>query len=779
MQRLDSQGRRGQTAAVIVSLAVGIAGVTGAYAVIREAPTFRSLLSRDQWVWPMVENRERGVRTVPRLADYEASRRTLRSFDRLVAYRFQGSVIRTDLGALELQAVEISQDYLPLSGPLAAGRSFDREELEAGDRVVILSESLARSMFAGARKALGREITVDGRRSQVIGVAAADYGHLLHPGQRGDLWRPLTRDPEAHVHVAARIREHLPYETAAAEVTTWWSARRDETGGDPETSWVLVPPAEILSTATQRMLEVALLAGILLILVTSSNVAHLLAARAEAERGQVATRCTLGATRLALARWKLADAARLALPAGLVGTLIASLGLSALGRLAPPDLDFLGTLDPDLEVLGFALGSSFVIVFLAGALPTLRRTRIGLAAELRGASRSGSGSSGIAGAVRHVHTATMTAVAVALLVASYLVIRQAEALGEVDLGLDVEGVQLVEVSLPEVVSTEPHRSEVFFREVADRLVSLAGVQSVVGSSPAPLGLGMQLGEIRFSDDGTGESMFGIGAASVTPGYFRTLGQEVLAGRGFGAEDLRPGAEAIVVSETTARELGSKPREALGKVIRFDDEVGRIVGVVEDTRNPGSPDPFGTQKVYWPMTSHDSATTFLLTGEIPPEAALRRIVAEIDPDAVVVSEPLTRQVERSFSNVRFLSLVFGVLTALAVALALFGVYATISYTLARSRRHLALRMALGASRERVRNRVLRQALGPSLIGLTAGLLMSYPLARLIQGQLEGIEIYDPEARVVASFLLIVAVGVAIWIPCLRIRDIDLAHVLKGE
>lgn len=89
------------------------------------------------------------------------------------------------------------------------------------------------------------------------------------------------------------------------------------------------------------------------------------------------------------------------------------------------------------------------------------------------------------------------------------------------------------------------------------------------------------------------------------------------------------------------------------------------------------------------------------------------------------------------------------------------------------------MALSASRERVRNRVLRQALSPSLLGLAAGLLMSYPIARLIQGRLAGIEIYDPEARVVASFLLIVAVGIATWIPCLRLRDIDLASTLKGE
>lgn len=120
---------------------------------------------------------------------------------------------------------------------------------------------------------------------------------------------------------------------------------------------------------------------------------------------------------------------------------------------------------------------------------------------------------------------------------------------------------------------------------------------------------------RLADyDASRQSLRSSDRLAVTPGFFRILGQEMLAGRGFDGENLQPGADAIVVYEATARVSGGTPREAVGNMTQFDGEKRRVVGVVEDTRNPAAPEPFGTQKVYWPLDSYDSATTFLLTGK---------------------------------------------------------------------------------------------------------------------------------------------------------------------
>lgn len=765
--------------ALVSSLAIGIAGATGAFSVVSRTPLVTSFLGPEQLVWFMVEDRNLRVRTLPPTEIFEAWREQLECCDRIEAFKVTEGAIRTGSGARPVTIAFVSSGLFEVVGTSPeVGRFFDPSEYETDSDLAIIGGGLARSVFGGKRRALGSTITVDGRSLKVVGVVPADYGYRVSPDERFDVLRPLKLEPREKVRVLGRIRENVSFDQAQAELETWGALHRREARQQEDVHWVLLRPGDTVGTTTLRMLQIVLLSGILLVLVTGSNIAHFMAAEAEAQKQEVAVRWALGANRMGLLRWKSAQVFGLTVTAGVVAAALASGGLKVATSLLPEDLRFLETAQVDRRGLLLAVILSFIVILCAGTAPLLSRRSERLKADLGGVRFGRGPKPGLGRAVGQIHVVTMVALSLALAVACLLVARTSLHLSHMDVGFETEGLQAVDVTLPATKYRIQEERRTFFRSLVERLSLVQGIESLALASPGPLGIGMYFGEIHFGgEQGTAATATGIGAAHVGLGYFRTLRQKVVAGREFIEEELKLGLDVIVISETTAKQFGPRPSDALGKYIVFEDNRRRILGVVADVHSPGAPQPFGTSQAYWPLRDYDTSMTMVLraSGELVP--MVREITTDLDPDVIVEALPMNVRLHRSQAGVRFLATVLSLLASLALGLAVLGVYGVLTNFVAGQRKQTALRMALGANRGEVLRWIFFKDFSLCLLGAGIGILISFPLSATFADQLQGVEADNIRDRLIATALIVAATAVATWLPVRDAMRIEPAEILK--
>jgi predicted permease len=522
------------------------------------------------------------------------------------------------------------------------------------------------------------------------------------------------------------------------------------------------------------------------LLIACSNIAGLMLARASGRAREVAIRAALGATRWHLVRQMMAECLVLAVGGAVAGLALAYGGIQGIVALAPATVPIALDVRLDLFVLLFTAGAAMAAGLLFGIAPAWQMSRLDRYESLKEGGRAGT-----AGRARQRMRAGLVmgevAIALVLLAGAGLFLRSLASLENVHPGFEPEGVITGSVALPSVRYSQDARQVAFYRAVLDRLAKIPGVTNVAAALPVP-----------FSNDG-GSASFQIEGrptaagdpgphgdiAQVSPGYFSALKIPLRRGRVFSDHDAAGSQSVALVDETLAKQYWPN-QDAIGQHIRngSNSPWATIVGVVEHVENS---DLAGDQikgRYYYPMYQQPSgnATLVVRTQGDPGAAtgAIRAAVRAVDPSEPISQlRTLSSMVGASLAPRRFVVTMLAIFAALALLMAIIGLYGVTSYSVAQRTQEIGIRMALGARRGEILGMVIRQGMwltgGGALVGLAAALALS----RLLRSQLFQVSPFDPLTFGLTAVVLIAAELLASSIPAQRATRVDPMEALRHE
>ena len=811
--RIAARGLRrspGFTLVVVLTLAVGIGANTAIFSAVRGI-LLEPLRFPDSDRLVVVQHTAPGFdfEQIPLSEDtYALVRDEQRVFERMGAYRAESTVNLTGDGEPQvLDATTVSWDLPATLGvSFALGRGFTQEEdVPEGPAVAVLSHRLWRDAFGSDPAVLGRSIQLDGVPTNVVGVLAET---LEVPGLDRDVWLPLRLDlenPDIGAFGLSSIARLQPDRTpvvAEANLAPVVEILEERMAGaeaylgfirEGRLGTIVRPLKNEIVGDRRRPLWIVLGTVGFVLLIACANVANLVLVRAESRQREVAVRSALGARRWTLTRGFLAESLLLVLSGGALGLLLAGLSLPPLLQLVPGELPRAAQVGMDAGVLRFTAALVAVTTVLFGLFPSVRV----MSAAAFGSLTQARGST--AGRERHrlrnVLVAGQTALALVLLIGSGLMLRSFDALRQVDLGFEAEGVLTFTVALPTSSYTSAAETAAFHQALLDRLSGLPTVTHVGAANYLPLSGGGS-GTVHRAEDvpvDPGQLPPVVFFKSVSPGYFDALETELIAGRALERADHEQGFANAVISRSTA-ELFWPRQDPLGRRIgpNSGDSVSvwyTVVGVAEDVREENLSDP-PRNLVYYPMVGPEggsvagarSMTYAVRTSGEPTAlvAAARAAVWALDGDLPITQvQPFDRLVAQAASRTSFTVFALGLAAVVALLLGAIGLYGVLSYVVAQRTREIGVRIALGAPAEVVRRMVLRQGLLVAGAGIGVGLLGALALTRVLESLLFGTTARDPLTFAVTTLLLVSVAGLASYLPARRASTVDPMEALRAD
>jgi len=779
----------------IAVLGLGIGASTAVFSVVDHVLLRPLAIEEANRVVTICETHEslRGacVASTPDVIDWQSHSRTLESFG---AARTQVRTLRGSDRTRLINAGIATPGFLPALGIRAAtGRLFGPADMPPGatGRVAVLTHEFWQSELGGASDVEGRTLTLSGEEFEVIGV--------LPPGVRvprqdgADVWLPLPWDPAREedrdwrgFRTVARLVPGTSIEQAQAELEV---IQAQLAASYPETveGWgVTVRPMLdfVVGGARQTLLLFLGAVGIVLLIVCV-NMAGLLLARATGRSLEMVVRSALGARPRRLARQLLTESVVLAVLGGALGALLAVWGTDAFVALAPPGIPRIDEVSVDLRVLAFAFVVAAATGVVSGLAPVLSAGRIDLAQALR-EGRTFSTRRRAEHARRGLVVAEL-AMATMLLTGAGLLIRSFAGLLDWTPGFETEHVLTFQVFPPAGTYEEPDQVLALYRELEGRLAALPGVASVGTASAGPL-FGGGDGAAPFLIEGRpGQDPAHLPSVlwfDASPGYFETLGVPLVEGRMFGEDDGASAEAVAVVNRAMARRYWPES-SPLGEVLTMSelDATVRIVGVVGDVQ-PFDPDEVAQPEVYFSNRQRTRwATYFVLRTTTDPGALAgpaTAAVQEVDPGIVPIRlQALPDLAATEVVRPRFEMLLVGLFAAIALVLAMVGVYGVIAYTVEQRRYEIGVRMALGAGRAHVVRWVVRDGLRLALLGGVLGLVGALAFGRVLGSMLYGVSPTDPLANGVMTAALMLAAIAASTIPAIRASRVDPLESLRQE
>jgi predicted permease len=675
------------------------------------------------------------------------------------------------------------------------GRGFLPEEDAPGaGRVVILSHGLWQRRFGSDPGAVGTPLTMNGRSYTVVGVMSPQFEF---PSRQDELWVPIAFGTQEAANrgnnsyeVLGRLKPGVSLEQAQSEMNVI-TARLKRQYPDVVKSDASV----VVSLHEQRVgdIKTALLvllgAVVFVLLVACANVANLLLARAAVRRKEIALRVALGAGRLRLVRQFLTESVLLASLGGVAGLLLSFWGVNLLKAFIPENLSEAKAISVDARVLVFTLLVSLLTGLIFGLAPATQASNLDLNEMLKEGGRDSSSGKG-GNRVRGLLVVMEVAVSLVLLVGAGLLINSFLRLRNLDPGFRTDNLLTMSVVLPQQKYPDHARRAAFFSELTSRVESLPGVRSAAVTNWIPLIMqGDTFGvSVEGRPDPGPDKRPDVVTRVVSPGYFNTMGIQVLRGRQFDERlDRADSMPAAVVSETTARRLwpGEEP---LGKRLQPGDSDPKgwieVVGVVKDVRQFDlTAEP--RLQMYLPYVQFEwfVPRQLVVKTEVEPTslaAAVRKTVWELDKDQPVSDVRTMEDVlSDSIARQRFSTLLLGIFAALALALAAVGIYGVMSYTVAQRTREIGIRMALGAQAGSVLRLMLRQGLKLASAGVVLGLAGALLLTRLMSSMLFGVSATDPLTLVTISLVLVGVALLACYIPARRAAKVDPLSALRYQ
>jgi predicted permease len=538
--------------------------------------------------------------------------------------------------------------------------------------------------------------------------------------------------------------------------------------------------------ASTPLLLLMTVTGVVL-LIACANIANLLLVRGAGRAGEMAVRLSLGANRRQLVSQLLLESVLLALMGAAVGVLVSRWTLDAISALLPAEATAILDFAIDRVVIWFCAGLAIATGLMFGLVPALQSTRPSLVTALR----EDAGQKGAARGASRFRTALATvqiALATALLVAAGLFVRSLINISRVELGVNTDNLVAFEIT-PELNGYAPARSRALFIRVEEELAALPGVTSVAASL-VPLLAGSNWGNsvtvqgYPAGPDTDTDSNYN----EVGPGYFRTVGIPLLAGREFTDADAAGAAKVTVVNEAFARKF-NLGHDAVGKYI--SDTTGsnakldiQIVGLTKDAKYSEVKD--ATPPVFFrPYRQNErlGSISFYVKTAVDPRQlmpAIYGVMTKLDPNLPVVNlKTVDQQVRENVFLDRMITTMSAAFAALATILAAVGLYGVLAYTVAQRTREIGVRMALGADARQVRQMVLRQVAVITLIGGTIGLGAAVAIGRGAESMLFQLEGVDPLVFVSATVSLALVALAAGYLPARRAARIDPMVALRYE
>jgi len=724
-----------------------------------------------------------------------------------------GESARSSMGAL------VTGNYFSVLGVTAAfGRVLTPDDARPGaEPVAVLDHDAWRRSFGSDPSVVGRSIRINGQPVTIVGVAEAGFRGLQKP-LSPDVWLPLTperiglvdaaltgggsdetstpaKNPMTNrgsrwVMATARLAPGVSIDRATAEISgigQRLAKAFPDTNADRKLA--VVPTARVRTLpGVDRALRLG--AGVVLglvglvLLIACTNVASLVLARSTGRQREIATRMSLGAGRRRLVRQLLIESLVLSLLGGAGGLLLARLSnrlLSSIQLLHSPvpvslDLD----LAVDGRVILFTLGAAVLTTVVFGLIPALRTAHLDPAAGLRDA---GGGRDR-----RRLHqmlVVVQVALSVVLLIAAGLSLRSVVNAQQIAPGFDPEGVVVARFN-PRLQGYGATETRSLLERLGGEIGALPGVRSVSWTDLLPLTMGVHTEQVapesQWGSDEEGWSSFDT--ATVAPGYFETLGIDVLRGRGFTGQDRSTSVPVIVVNDELARRFwpGGTP---LGKRLRIsgDEREYEVVGVVRTgkVRTLGEePRP-----AFYRASGQDPIGTPTLVAKVDGDpaaaiGAIRLAVRRVDPALVMTGlETLGQAVSSSLLLVRSGAVLFGLFGVLGLVLAAVGVYGLIAFTVGQRTHEIGIRMAIGASRRDVTRMVVREGAILAGVGLALGLGGAVLVMRVLSAVLYGVSPTDPLTFGAVALLLGLVAAAASLVPARRAAAVDPQTALRTE
>ncbi len=670
------------------------------------------------------------------------------------------------------------------------GRSFrPEEENEGANPVVILSESLWRSRFNADRSLIGRSIVVDGQNHEVVGIVPAALRLPYHGRTNGrfEIFRPLVIAQEelsrlmGNFNYAAvvRVRRGVTAEQALAEINVVQTRFPAQLGRKEELKAFLIPAHELFTGRARLGLWVLAASVSAVLLIVCINLANLLLSRIASRSREAAIRTALGASRGRQFRMVLTESLLLAVSGGALGILFASWSVRVLVATTTLDIPRLEELRVDSTVLVFAFCLTLLTGLVFGTLPAWRLTRNDPQQALRAGSHTVTeGRHGLR--IRQSLISLEVALSAALLIVAALLTSSLMRLVRVDKGFDVDHVLTVDIGLASNVYTETDTRELFFNRLLPKISAIPGVQAsgIVTYLPT---LGQTWNDPIYLEGAPRESRFPVDNRYASPGYFRTMNIAIRVGRAFAESDR--GRGVAVLSAKAAKLLWPEDPNPVGRpFMGEDDKLKTLVGIAAEVRADIHHEPPPTAYYpYWQRVPDAVSLVVRTTGD-PKNAAVAIRVALRAEDAqlpIQTIRTMEEVVDQSVSQRRFQLILMAVFAAVALLVASLGIYGVVSYSVARRRNEIGIRMALGAQRSQLLGLIVRQGMTPVFVGLAAGVAVGLMLGRAIRSLLFEVQPADPLTIAGVIVVLLMVGASACLIPARRAAGTDAIAALRFE
>jgi putative ABC transport system permease protein len=797
------------TIVATITLALGIGANTAIFSVVN-AVVLRPLPyaepDRLMTLWETMPGSDQRSVAPGNFVDWRTQNKT---FQDMAATFYANFNLTSDGEPDRIDGATITSNLMSVLGASAQlGRTFQSDDDEHQDRsVVLISDGLWKRRFGADQNVVGRSITIDETPHTIVGVMSRGFQFP----NRSDLWvlgrnrgavptslisqvptNDWVHERDAHfIRVIGRLRPGVTLSQAQSEIAA--ISRRAEQDF-PKTNGGLgsnvVPLHTQVVGDVRAMLFILLGAVGFVLLIACTNVANLMLARATQRDREMAIRAAVGASRRRLIRQLLTESLLLSVVGGLAGLLVSIWAVAVFVKLSPGDIPRLNEASVDFRLLGFTLLVSLLTGLGFGLLPAFQATRTNLNTSLKEGGTKASEGRQRRGA-RNILVVTEIALAQVLLVGAVLLAISYVRVTQINPGFNPDRVLTAKIAPSNKKYPDSKSRSTFYTTVLEHLQGLPGVESAGMVMNLPLtGSSMNRGfRVEGRPVPKADENVTMDFQIVSPGYFSTLEIPIKQGRGVNASDTETSEPVIVINDTMARRYWPNEdpvgqRMAIGESSK-DTSWRTIVGVVSDNRHASLSEPpvptafiaYRQDLESWPRMGFVIKSK---TDAASLTSVVRKELAEIDrAQPVYAIEPMENLLRTSVAQRRFIMLLLGSLSAIALALAMVGVYGVISFSVSERTQEIGIRMALGARAADVLRMVLGQGMRVALIGIVIGLGAAFALTRLLSSLLFEVSPTDPRTFSIVAGLLGGIALFACFIPARRATKVDPLVALRYE